>query len=104
MHPFNLLAGKQLHGDAGIPSKIAVYAQKGKCVTFYEKVLSDSSVSRKEGNEYVLFNETIMSALDMTMDIIRFWDKLYMMFQEIYNKAGGRFWQHQGLQVAKIEE
>lgn len=32
-----------------------------------------------------------MSALDMTMDIIRFWDKLYMMFQEIYNKAGGSF-------------
>ena len=72
-------------------SKIAVYAQKGKFVTFYEIVLWDSSFSCKEGNEYVLFNETIMSALDMTMDIIRFWDKLYMMFQEIYNKAGGSF-------------
>ena len=72
-------------------NKISVYSQKNHCVQWYEKVLEHRDISDYVQDKYVLKSKLVKSALDMTEEICKFFDKMFLNFPTLYNHAGGRF-------------
>lgn len=72
-------------------SAISVYSQKSKCVDFYGEVLKHKEISEKREDKFVLKNSLVESALKMVDDIIKAYDKMYLIFPDIYNKNAGKF-------------
>lgn len=85
--------GKLSEDKYGTINKVSVYSQKGACVKFFSKVLQSKEFSAKPtgSGQYVLKSDLIKSALDLTEDIMKFFDLLYKEFPYMYNKAGGSF-------------
>lgn len=77
----------------GTLNPVSVYSQKGACVKFFSRVLTSTEFSEKpEGlGKYILKSGLIKSALDMTEDIMNFFDLLYENFPTLYNNTGGSF-------------
>lgn len=70
---------------------ISVYSQKSKCVDFYGDVLKHQSISTKLEDKYIVNDRLVKSALYMVDDIIKAYDKLYLVFPDIYNSNAGKF-------------
>ena len=77
--------------DIGSLSKVSVYSQKSKCVKFFGNVMMNEQISRTDKGKYILQNNTVKSALDLLVDIMRFCDKVYYYFPILYNYNGGSF-------------
>lgn len=77
----------------GAFNAINVYSSKSKCVESFSKVLSSENFSDYPEGEahYVLTSPLIKSALSMTEDIMKFFDRLYEKFPSLYNRYGGKF-------------
>ncbi len=67
---------------------INVYSQKGKCVDFYKKLIMDKNVSVENRSKYEVKHAGVKSALKMVADIMRFFDRVYILFPEMYNRYG----------------
>lgn len=72
-------------------NRVNLYASKGQCVTFFNDVIANPSISVEEHGKYIIKNPLIKSALDMTEDIMKFFDLLYVKFPEMYNSNQGSF-------------
>jgi hypothetical protein len=81
-----------LPADVKSLNKISVYSQKGKCVDFFNDVMSNSEVSTEDKGKFVLSSKAVMSVLDMTDDILHFFDRLFVEFPNLYHRAApGKF-------------
>jgi hypothetical protein len=72
-------------------NRVNLYSSKGQCVTFFNEVMSHPKVSDEEHGKFIIKNSLIKSALDMTEDLMNFFDLLYVNFPEMYNSNQGRF-------------
>ena len=82
----------KLPSDIKKLNKISVYSQKGKCVDFFNEVLGHSSISDEVKGKFILKNNAVKSALDLTKSILYFFDRLYLEFPSLYHKAApGKF-------------
>lgn len=80
--------GLAFMGDHATFSPVSIYSQKSKCVNFYRKVLTDPAVSAEVKSKYIVTHDGVQSALAMVADIMRFFDRLYILFPRMYNKFG----------------
>lgn len=81
-----------LPSDIKTLNKISVYSQKGKCVDFFNDVMSNSEVSEEDKGKFVLRSKSVMSVLNMTDDILHFFDRLFIEFPNLYHRAApGKF-------------
>lgn len=73
-------------------SPINLYSGKGQCVKYFGTILSNEAYTKTENGRTVLTNETIKSALNMTEDLMKYFDRLILKFPDMYNSAcRGRF-------------
>lgn len=72
-------------------NRVNLYASKGQCVTFFNEVISHPSISVEEHGKYIITSPLIKSALDMTEDLMKFFDLLYVNFPDMYNSHQGSF-------------
>lgn len=72
-------------------NRVNLYASKGQCVSFFNEVISHKEVSDEEHGKYIIKNHLIKSALDMTEDLMKFFDLLYVNFPGMYNSHQGSF-------------
>lgn len=73
-------------------SKISVYSQKGKCVDFFNDVMSNLDISDEVNGKYVLKSNAVKSVLKMTSDVLHFFDRMYIEFPNLYHRAApGKF-------------
>lgn len=81
-----------LPSDIKSLNKISIYSQKGKCVDFFNEVMSHPDVCEEVNGKYILKDPVVRSALAMTKYILRFFDKIYLEFPNLYHKAApGKF-------------
>lgn len=81
-----------LPADVKTLNKISVYSQKGKCVDFFNDVMSNSEISKEDKGKSVLTSKAVMSVLNMTDDILHFFDRLFIEFPNLYHRAApGKF-------------
>ncbi|MBR5674202.1 MAG: hypothetical protein IKW97_07355 [Muribaculaceae bacterium] len=103
--PFMYLQKKgKLDSDIfGTLNKVSVYSQKGACIKFFGKVIMNEKFSDKPVGEgkYILKSGLIKSALNMTEDIMKFFDILYDRFPGMYNEAGGSFGKMNSVELKK---
>lgn len=86
------------HGmEIGTLSKISVYSQKSKCVKYFGNVMTNKHISSTDKGKYILQDNTVKSALDLLVDIMRFCDKMYYYFPLLYNYNGGSFGRIKGV-------
>ncbi|MBR0181900.1 MAG: hypothetical protein IJQ05_01310 [Bacteroidaceae bacterium] len=83
--------------EVGTLSKVSVYSQKNKCVKFFGSVMMNKDISRTEKGKYILQNTTVKSALDLLVDIMRFCDRMYYYFPQLYNYNNGSFGRIKGV-------
>lgn len=72
-------------------NRVNLYSSKGQCVTFFNEVMSHPQVAVEEHGKFVITNPLIKSALDMTEDMMKFFDLLYVNFPDMYNSNQGSF-------------
>lgn len=72
-------------------NRVNLYASKGQCVSFFNEVMSHKDISDEEHGKYIIKNHLIKSALDMTEDLMKFFDLLYVNFPGMYNSQQGSF-------------
>ena len=72
-------------------NRVSIYSQKAACSNFYSAVMESYSEKDPESGKYCIKNELIRSALDLTEDLMKFYDRLYLKFPEIYNSYNGNF-------------
>lgn len=85
--------GKQglLPKDVKNLNKISVYSQKSKCIDFFNEIMAHEELTIAEKGKYVLNSPLVRSSLEMTKDILYFFDWLYLNFPDLYNGNGGAF-------------
>jgi len=82
----------KLPSDIKSLNKISIYSQKGKCVDFFNDVMSNPEVSKEDKGKFVLTSKNVMSVLNMTDDILHFFDRLFIEFPNLYHRAApGKF-------------
>ena len=73
-------------------NKISLYSQKGKCVDFFNTVMAHPEISEEVKGKHVLKNSYVKSALELTEDILQFFDNMYIQFPSLYHNASpGKF-------------
>lgn len=72
-------------------SKISIYSQKGKCVDFFNDVMEHGDLSINDRGRHILTSDLVKSALELTKDILPFFDWLYLNFPKLYNNNSGSF-------------
>lgn len=73
-------------------NKISVYSQKGKCVDFFNDVMSNPEISDENKGKFILKSNRIKTALDLTNDVLHFFDRLFIEFPNLYHQAApGKF-------------
>jgi hypothetical protein len=78
--------------DIKVLNKISVYSQKSKCVDYFNLLMSHNEISNEVNGKYELENKFVKSALDMTEDILKFFDRIFLEFPKLYHKASpGKF-------------
>ena len=70
---------------------VSVYSQKSKCVDFYGDVLKHPEISTRQEDKYILNNSLVRSALEMIDDIVKAYDRMYLVFPDIHNSNAGKF-------------
>lgn len=70
---------------------VSLYSGKNNCVTFFNDVIAHPEVSTQEHGKYIIHNTLVKSALDMTEDLMKTYDNLYVSFPDMYNKNQGSF-------------
>ncbi len=80
-----------LPNDIKNVSLTSIYSRKSQCVDFFHTIMDHDDISSKEKGKYVLNNESVKSALGLTEEIMRFFDKLFSRFPELYNKYSPGF-------------
>lgn len=71
--------------DTKTINRISLYSGKGKCVEFFNSILDHNDISNQVDGKHILSDSYVQSALAMTEDIMRFFDRLYVKFPELYN-------------------
>lgn len=73
-------------------NKISIYSQKSKCIDFFNSVIAHPEVSDEVKGKYLLKDTYVKSALELTEDILKFFDNMYIEFPDLYHKASpGKF-------------
>lgn len=72
-------------------SIINTYQKKSKCTSFYNAVLSHSDISTKNQGKHDLTDSYVTSALSLVETLLRFFDKLYAEFPNMYNAESPAF-------------
>lgn len=67
---------------------VNLYSGKGQCVTFFNELIKNEEISTVTDGKYIIHSGLVKSALDMTEDIMRFFDLLYVTFPSMYNDSG----------------
>jgi len=80
-----------LPSDLKTYNRINAYSQKGQCVSFFKEVMTHPNVSHLEEGKVVVDSPCIKSALDMTEDLMKLFDRIYIQFPYLYNRNGGSF-------------
>lgn len=100
-----------LHNQGLLPktvggmNPVSLYSGKNHCLSFYDKVVTDKTVStmiegrlaiggdkKSEADKKKYKNaELVKSALRMTEDIMRYYDRIFVAFPELYNAHGGAY-------------
>ena len=70
---------------------VSIYSSSGRCVDFFGEVIRHPDVSEKRGDQYVITNQRVLSAMTMVDDLLKFYDKLYLKFPSIYQRNPGKF-------------
>lgn len=91
------------NSNIGTLNRISLYSQKSACVKFYRNLMKDSQVSEQQFGKYDLTDKTIKSGLELVDDIIKFFDKLYYYFPQIYNFNAGSFGRIKGVSQKENE-
>ncbi|WP_299383420.1 AIPR family protein [uncultured Lacinutrix sp.] len=68
-------------------NKISIYSQKSKCVDFFNSVMSHEDISTEDKGKHVLDSNSIKSALNLTKDILIFFDRMFIEFPNLYHNA-----------------
>ncbi len=68
-------------------NKISIYSQKSKCVDFFNNVISHDDISTEDKGKYILESNSIKSALNLTKDILIFFDRMFIEFPNLYHNA-----------------
>ena len=90
--PLYFLQTKQLlPSELKSYNRISAYSQKGQCVSFFKDVLTHPTVSHQEEGKVILDSPCIKSALDMTEDIMKLFDRIYIQIPYLYNRNSGSF-------------
>lgn len=82
-------------------NRVNIYSSKGQCVNFFNSVLSHPTVSSSDKGRFIITDGLIKSALDMTEDIMKYFDYLYLKFPELYNTHQGSFGRISSVQLNK---
>lgn len=86
-----LLNNKLINSDMKL-NPVNLYSGKGQCIKFYGHIVGRSEYSEAKNGKFVLTDKLIKSALDMTEDIMKFFDRITLNFPKLYNNAcRGRF-------------
>ena len=86
--PIFLLQQKEaLPSDLPRFKKMSIYSQKMKCVDFFNKVMKHADISDEDKGKYTLIDPAVKSALDLTKDILCFFDRLFIEFPKLYHSA-----------------
>lgn len=72
-------------------NRVNLYSSKGQCVSFFNEVMANKDVSDEEHGKFIIKHSLIKSALDMTEDLMKFFDLLYVKFPNMYNSHHGSF-------------
>jgi hypothetical protein len=80
-----------LPGNIKPISKISIYSQKGKCVDFFNDLMEHNEISTVDKGRYTIKSEVVRSALELTRDILPFFDRIFLAFPNLYNSTGGAF-------------
>lgn len=92
--PFYFLQENGLLPDDGKIKKfnrVNLYSQKGQCILFFNEIIKHPLFSIEEKGKFILKSSLIKSALNMTEDIMKLFDQLYINFPSLYNKNNGSF-------------
>lgn len=65
-------------------NKVSIYSSKTKCVQAFGEIISFDSYSTEENGKTVLTSDLVKSALDLTKDIITYFDRLFVGFPELF--------------------
>jgi len=68
-------------------NKINIYSQKSKCVDFFNAVMENDEITDTKNGKRILKNKYVKSALALTGDILRFFDRMYIEFPHLYHDA-----------------
>ena len=66
-------------------NRISIYSQKSKCVDFFNEILSHKDISHEVKGKYILTSNRVKTALDLTYDLLIFFDTLFVSFPDMYN-------------------
>ena len=80
-----------------------IYRSKGNCAQEFDRLMSDSSVSRESDGDYTheLKHSGVHSALELAGQLPRLYDKIYIDFPEAYNRNDGRFGKNSIVKLAE---
>lgn len=82
-------------------SPISIYSGKSRCVEFFGDVMRHPDISAKMGDKYELTSPLVKSAMSLTDDLVKFFDKLYVTFPSIYQRNPGKFG---GIKAVEMKE
>lgn len=86
------------------PSPQKMYSAKGECTKAFDDLMSDESVSKATGGEYIheLHNSSVHSALKIAAELPALYDQIYEQFPSAYNGDNeGRFGRLTAVKMAK---
>ena len=70
---------------------INIYSRKSQCVEFFNSIMENEDISSKEKGKYILKDKRVKSALSLSEDLLRFFDKVFKHFPDLYNKYSPGF-------------
>ena len=90
MIPMNAI---DLPGSIKPISVTAPYSSKGACVTQFNDVIEDPSVSTDspDGTRRVVTSKPVLSAFEILAKLPEVYDEIYKLFPDAYNATGARF-------------
>lgn len=94
----------QLPKGVTVPSPQKMYSAKGECTKSFDDLMSDETVSKATGGEYIheLHNTSVGSALKLAAQLPALYDLVYELFPAAYNgDSEGRFGRLTAVKMAK---
>lgn len=81
-----------------------IYSQKSRCIEFFNSIMDHEKISKKDKGKYIVNNSFVKSGLQLTEEILRFFDKVFARFPELYNKYSPGFGRIQTVDIKKGRE